>query len=141
MIACKNSENLKQRKTVQESHPDGIHIESIYLLYFEFVSTSYLLYLYKSAMDQISFQIDKNQKIEIKVKIQIGSKFSFIWGTCCLYGVNGAPFLFVEKSRMVESMRRESTDKKRFLWGSLFRLYDMLKLFYVSIASKSERRY
>ena len=35
MIACKNSENLKQRKTVQESHPDGIHIESILPLVFQ----------------------------------------------------------------------------------------------------------
>jgi len=93
MIACKNSENLKQRKTVQESHPDGIHIESIYLLYFNFVTTSYLLNLYQSKMDQISRRKDKNQKIEIKVQIQIGSKISFIWGTCCLYRVNGAPFL------------------------------------------------
>ena len=54
MIACKNSENLMQRKTVQESHPDGIHIEYIYLLYFDFVSTSYRLYLYQSAMNQIN---------------------------------------------------------------------------------------
>ena len=46
--------------------------------------------------------------------------------------------VLVENSRKVESMRRESTSKKKvFVWGSLFRLYDMLKLFYVSIASKS----
>jgi len=92
MIACKNSENLKQRKTVQESHPDGIHIESTNLLYFNFVIISYLLHLYQPAVDLISRRADKNQKIEIKVQIQIGSEIGFIWGTCCLYRVNGAPF-------------------------------------------------
>ena len=70
IFACKNSENLsREKKTVQESHPDGIHIESIYLLYFNFVSISYRLNLYQSTVDQISRRADKNQKIEIKVQI------------------------------------------------------------------------